>query len=234
MAKSALLQGQAMDILIVEDDPAIGKAQQRGLTESGHQCVWVKDGTRGLERALGQQFDAIVLDLLLPGEPGLSVLGKLRAAGVRTPVIVLTALGSVEERVAGLKAGADDYIVKPFAMVELLARLEAVCRRAVTRPVATLEVSDIRLELATRRVSCGGADIDLTPTEFSLLELLMRHAGQVVTRRMLCEHLWEADWEGTTNVIEVHINRLRNKLQRGRPEPLIQTVRGRGYALRAP
>jgi two-component system, OmpR family, response regulator len=174
------------------------------------------------------------LDLMLPGEPGLQVLKKLREEGMRTPVVILTALGSVEERVAGLHAGADDYMVKPFALVELLARLEAVCRRAVDRPAASLHVGDLSLDLATRRVTRGDVEVDLTPTEFSLLEMLMRYAGQVVTRKMVCEHLWESDWEGTTNVLEVHINRLRGKLQRAGQEPLIQTVRGRGYVLRAP
>lgn len=221
-----------MEILIVEDDPVIGRAIQKGLSEGGQQCTWVKDGVRGLELAQGQQYDAIVLDLMLPGALGLEVLAKLRRAGIRTPVVLLTALGSVEERVAGLKAGADDYIVKPFALVELQARLEAVCRRT-GRPAAALDVGDLHIDLSTHRLTRNGVEVDLTPTEFSLLEMLMRHAGQVVTRRMLCEHIWEADWEGATNVVEVHINRLRNKLQRGGQEPLIQTVRGRGYALRA-
>jgi two-component system OmpR family response regulator/two-component system copper resistance phosphate regulon response regulator CusR len=223
-----------MDVLVIEDDPAIGKALHKGFGEAGHDCVWARDGERGLEQARSQQFDVIVLDLLLPGRPGLEVLRTLRAEGIRTPVLLLTALGSVEERVAGLNAGADDYLVKPFAFVELMARLEAICRRAVTRPTARLTCGPLDLDLTTRRVTVGGSDIDLTPTEFSLLEMLMRHAGQVVTRKMLCEHLWESDWEGSTNVIEVHINRLRNKLQKRIAEPLIQTVRGRGYALRAP
>ena len=221
-----------MDILVVEDDAVIGKAVQKGLTEAGHTCTWVKDGTHGLDAARSQKSDVIVLDLLLPGEPGLSVLEKVRADGIRTPVIVLTALGAVDDRVAGLTKGADDYLVKPFAMPELLARIEAVCRRSAARPAPRLTVGDLVLDLTTRRVTGAGGEIDLTPTEFSILEMLMRHAGQVVTRKMLCEQLWEADWEGTTNVIEVHINRLRTKLQRGAKEPLIHTVRGRGYALR--
>lgn len=222
-----------MDLLVVEDDPVIGKALRKGFAEAGHACTWVKDGLQGLAQALSQQFDAILLDLLLPGVPGLGVLTRLRAEGVRTPVLVLTALGAVEERVAGLKAGADDYVVKPFAMAEVLARVEAVCRRAADRPAAVLRAGELGLDLSTRRVTAGGVEVELTPTEFSLLELLMRHAGQVVTRKMLCEHLWEADWEGTTNIIEVHVTRLRGKLQRAGRGPLIQTVRGRGYALRA-
>ena len=222
-----------MDILVVEDDPVIGKSLHKGLSEAGHACTWVKDGGRGLDQALSQRFDAVVLDQMLPGESGLTVLARMRQQGIATPVILLTALGSVEDRVAGLKAGADDYVVKPFALVELLARLEAVCRRSLTRPPAQLHVGELTLDLATRRVTCGDAEIPCTPTEFSVLELLMRHAGQVVTRRMLCEHLWEADWEGTTNVIEVHINRLRNKFQKFFQNSPIETVRGRGYAIRA-
>jgi two-component system, OmpR family, response regulator len=222
-----------MEILVIEDDPVLGKGVQQGLAEAHHDCVWVKNGGKGLALALSQRFDVVVLDLMLPGEPGLTVLRRLRQEAVRTPVLLLTALGSVEDRVTGLKAGADDYLVKPFAMVELLARLEALCRRSAA-PAVVLRAGELTLDLTTRRVACGETEIDLTPTEFSLLEMLMRHAGQLVTRKMLCEHLWESDWEGTTNVIEVHVNRLRGKLQRVLPGPLIQTVRGRGYALRAP
>ena len=222
-----------MNVLVVEDDPVIGKSLSKGLTEAGHDCVWVKDGKHGLEHALSQRFEAIILDLLLPVVPGLDVLRQIRAAGVRTPVLLLTALGAIEERVTGLKAGADDYLVKPFAFPELMARLEAVCRRSVDRPPAVMSAGDIHLDLTTRRVKKGEVEVDLTPTEFSILELLMRHAGQVVTRKMLCEHLWETDWEGTTNVIEVHINRIRKKLDREGVASIIQTVRGRGYALRA-
>lgn len=222
-----------MDILVIEDDPVIGKAVQKGLGEAGHVCTWVREGPPGLEHAQSQKYEAIVLDLLLPGEHGLNLLGRLRGQGIKTPVIVLTALGSVQDKVAGLSQGADDYLVKPFEMVELLARIDAVCRRATLRPAATLQAGDLSLDLPTRKVTCAGVEIDLTPTEFSILEMLMRHAGQVVTRKMLCENLWESDWEGTTNVIEVHINRLRAKLHKGAREPLIHTIRGRGYALRA-
>ncbi|HND54473.1 MAG TPA: response regulator transcription factor, partial [Pirellulaceae bacterium] len=168
-----------------------------------------------------------------PDLPGDTVLQRMRHEGNRTPVIVLTARGSVEDRVDGLNLGADDYLVKPFAFAELQARLAAVCRRSANRPSSEMIVGSLKLDLTTRRAMREGKEIDLTPTEFSLLEYLMRYAGQVVTRKMLCEHLWEADWEGVTNVIEVHINRLRSKIDRGFSEPLIQTVRGRGYALRA-
>lgn len=222
-----------MDILIIEDDPVIGKAVLKGLQEAGHDCQWLKEGTAGLEAARTQKHDVMILDLLIPGESGLAILDKIRKDGIKTPVLVLTALGSIDDRVTGLNKGADDYLVKPFAMTELLARVEALSRRSTIKPSAVLQVGDLVLDLPTRRVTSGGVDIDLTPTEFSILEMLMRHAGQVVTRKMLCESLWESDWEGTTNVIEVHINRLRTKLQRGTKEQLIHTVRGRGYALRA-
>ena len=223
-----------MQLLVIEDDPAIGKALAQGLSEAGHPSQLVRSGQRGLEEALSHRYDAIVLDLMLPDLPGLDVMRRLRAGGVRTPVLMLTALGAVEDRVGGLTAGADDYLVKPFAFAELVARLEAICRRAGDRPGAVLHVGPLTLDLTTRRASRGESEINLTPTEFSLLEFLMRYAGQVVTRRMLCEHLWDSDWEGVTNVVEVHINRLRGKVDRGFDEPLIHTIRGRGYLLKAP
>lgn len=222
-----------MELLIIEDDQALGKALQRGLSEAGHPCVWERNGQSGFEQARTQRFDAIVLDLMLPDLSGMEVISRLRQAGVRTPVLMLTAMGSVENRVDGLKAGADDYLVKPFAFPELLARLEAICRRAGDRPSTTLQAGPLSLDLTNRRVTRDATEIILTPTEFSLLEFLMRYAGQVVTRKMLCEHLWESDWEGVTNVVEVHINRLRGKVDKGFSTPLIQTVRGRGYVLKA-
>jgi two-component system OmpR family response regulator/two-component system copper resistance phosphate regulon response regulator CusR len=220
-------------ILIVEDDPGIGKSLARGFEEHGHSVVWVKDGRRGLTEAQTLGFDAVILDLMLPEMPGVAVLHELRAAGVRVPVIVLTALGSVEERIAGLNAGADDYVVKPFSFSELLARLDAVLRRSQTKPAMSLSAGDVTLDLTNRKVTRAGDEVTLTPTEFSILELLLRHAGQVVTRRMICEHLWQSDWEGATNVLEVHIKRLRGKVEREGFPSLIQTVRGRGYAVRA-
>jgi two-component system OmpR family response regulator/two-component system copper resistance phosphate regulon response regulator CusR len=222
-----------MELLVVEDDPVMGKSLTQGFSEAGHACKLIRDGEAALGEALSHRFDAIILDLLLPGLPGLEVLRRLRQQGVRTPVILLTALGAVEERVAGLRAGGDDYVVKPFLFAELAARLDAVCRRVPDRPAATRTVGDLSLDLTTRRVQRGDKEVDLTPTEFSILEMLLRHTGQVVSRRMLCAHLWEADWEGTTNVIEVHINRLRKKLDKEGASSTIQTVRGRGYALRA-
>jgi len=222
-----------MNLLVVEDDPVLGKALQRGLNEAGHSCEWVRNGRHGLEEARSQRFDAVVLDLMLPDLDGFEIVKSLRAEGQRTPVLMLTALGSVDDRVKGLKAGADDYLVKPFAFAELTARLEAIGRRIVDRPSSTMSAGPVTLDLTNRRVTRAGTEITLTPTEFSLLEYLIRFQGQVVTRKMLCEHLWESDWEGVTNVVEVHINRLRGKIDRGFEEPLIQTVRGRGYVLRA-
>ncbi len=222
-----------MQILVIEDDPTIGKSLVKGFTETGHNPRWVQDGETGLDAALSQQADAIVLDLMLPKMSGQQVLKELRARGVLCPVILLTALGAVDDRVDGLNSGADDYIVKPFDFAELLARLQAVVRRSSVRPVPLLKAGDLTLDLTTRRVSRNDAEIELTPIEFSLLELLMRFAGQVVTRKMLCEHVWGFNWDGTTNVIEVHVNRLRGKLDKGRNQSYITTVRGRGYALAA-
>ena len=226
-------QNLGMDVLVIEDDAVLGKALRQGLEEAGHRCNWVKSGRRGLEQAVAQKSDAVVLDLMLPDLPGLDVLRQLRQHGIQTPVLILTALGSVDERVAGLRAGADDYLVKPFAFPELMARLQAITRRSLHQSAQVLTAGPLTLDLSVRRVTREGREIDLTPTEFSLLEFLMRNAGQVVTRRMVCEHLWDADWDGVTNVIEVHITRLRSKIDRDFNEPLLHTVRGRGYVLRA-
>lgn len=221
-----------MDILLIEDEQTIGKSVDRGLIESGHNCTWIRNGARGLEEAQTQSFDAIVLDLLLPDMDGWALLSKLRGVGIRTPVLILTALGSVENKVKGLELGADDYLVKPFAFPELIARLNAICRRTGDRPSIKLEAGPISLDMATRKVIREGVVIDLSPTEFSILEYLMRLSGQVVTRKMLNQHLWGDDGEGLTNVIDVHVNNIRKKLDRKFDRPLIHTVRGRGYVLR--
>ncbi len=221
-----------MNLLLVEDDSLLGKSIQRGLSDAGHQCDWVTDGEEAIRQASSEPFDVLVLDLMLPDMSGLDVLRRLRVEGNETPVLILTALGSVDERVTGLQAGADDYLVKPFAFAELAARLEALSRRAVKAVKTELREGPIVLDLRTRRATRGETEIELTPTEFSLLEFLMRNTNQTVTRQMLCEHLWDANWEGVTNVIEVHINRLRAKIDRGFDERLIYTVRGIGYALR--
>lgn len=222
-----------MRILVIEDDASLGRSIQKGLSESGFKCEWARDGETGLAAVRRQQADVVVLDLLLPDLPGLDVLQTMRREGIRVPVLILSALGSVEERVEGLQRGADDYLVKPFAFPELTARLLALGRRSLEAPAQLHEVGPLTLDLTLRRVTREDVEIELTPTEFSLLEYLMRHAGQVVTRRMLCEHLWDANWEGVTNVVDVHISRLRGKIDRGYDAGLLQTVRGRGYLLAA-
>jgi two-component system OmpR family response regulator/two-component system copper resistance phosphate regulon response regulator CusR len=219
-----------MQVAIVEDDPIIAKAVTAAVAEAGHECRWIDNGSAAGDEPL-LASDLVILDLMLPGEDGLAVLRRARAHGVRTPVIVLTAKGLVAEKVQAFEAGADDYLVKPFDMDELLARIEAVHRRAGDKPSPTMTAGGLHLSLANRKASLDGRGIDLTPTEFNILELLVRFQGQVVTRKMLCEHVWGFDWDGPTNVIEVHINRLRGKLDRGRESSLIHTVRGRGYAL---
>lgn len=219
-----------MHVAIIEDDPVIAKAVVTAFREAGHECTWVADGETAVKQNTILSSDVVVLDLMLPRLGGLDVLRTARAAGVRTPVILLTAMGTVPDKLAGFEGGADDYLVKPFAIDELLARVEAIHRRAA-KPALETEAGGLHLSLATKRLTLEGRTIDLTPTEFSILELLMRYKGQVVTRKMLCEHVWGFDWDGPTNVIEVHINRLRGKLDKGRSESLIQTIRGRGYAL---
>lgn len=221
-----------MKLLLVEDDALLGKSLQRGLREAGHECTWVTEGGQVLSQDDLASFDVIILDLMLPDISGWDVLRRLRGDKRETPILVLSALGSVDERVAGLQAGADDYLVKPFAFAELGARLEALSRRAGLTAKTELVEGPVRIDIRDRRAWRDGKPIELTPTEFSLFEFLLRHANQTVTRRMLCEHLWDADWEGVTNVIEVHINRLRSKVDRGFDHRLIQTVRGMGYALR--
>ena len=222
-----------LELLIIEDEAVLGKALDRGLSETGNLCTWTRSGRKGLDLARSQKYDALVLDLMLPDLSGGEILKTLRAEGVQTPVLVLTALGSVDDRVAGLRDGADDYLVKPFAFPELTARLGALCRRSSIRPSLTLESGPLRLEIASRKFTRQGREIDLSPTEFSIIEMLMRYAGQVVTRKMLNEHIWGDDWTGVNNVIDVHINHLRGKIGRGFDQPLIHTIRGRGYVLRA-
>jgi two-component system OmpR family response regulator len=222
-----------MQVSIVEDDPVIAKSVSKAVREAGHDCTWVPDGETAIRDRTLLSSDIVVLDLMLPQVGGLEVLRHARAAGVRTPVILLTARGGVPDKLEGFEAGADDYIVKPFAIDELLARIDAVHRRTSHKPTVELDAGDLHLSLSTKRLACGDRTIELTPTEFSMLELLMRYKGQVVTRKMLCEHIWGFDWDGPTNVIEVHVNRLRGKLDKGRDESMIRTIRGRGYALAA-
>lgn len=219
-----------MNILVIEDDRTIGKSLVQGFQEAGHECWWAINGKTGLEKAVSQQADVIVLDLMLPEFPGLELLNSLRSQGINTPVIILTAKGAVQEKVDGLEAGADDYLVKPFAFAELKARVDSVARRSSHRPPPELESGDLRLDLSNHKAYLGQREVELTPTEFSIMELLMRHNGNVVTRKMLCEHVWGFEWDGPTNVIEVHVTRLRKKLDRD-GQSRINTIRGRGYAI---
>ncbi|MFM9024358.1 MAG: response regulator transcription factor [Planctomycetaceae bacterium] len=220
-----------MHVAIIEDDPIIAKSVSKAVRGAGHECTVVPDGEAALTGQTLLGSDLVLLDLMLPKTDGLEVLQRARSAGVRTPVIVLTARGTLPDKLRGFAAGADDYLVKPFTMDELLARIEALHRRSSHKPAMELEAGPMRLALGTKRLTLQGRDIVLTPTEFSIVELLMRYQGQVVTRKMLCEHVWGFDWDGPTNVIEVHINRLRGKLDKGRSNSFINTIRGRGYAL---
>lgn len=220
-----------MHVAVIEDDPVIAKAVRTAVCEAGHVCTWVSDGETAIREQTLMTSDLVVLDLMLPKKGGIEVLATARGAGVRTPVLVLTALGTIPDKLTGFEAGADDYLVKPFAVDELLARIDALHRRASHKPAMELEAGPLHLTLATKRLILDGRPIELTPTECSMLELLIRFQGQVVTRKMLCEHVWGFDWDGPTNVIEVHINRLRGKIDKGRDGSFIRTIRGRGYAL---
>lgn len=224
-----------MKLLVVEDDPETAAYVQRGLGEAGHVVDWAKDGRDGLLLAAGEPYDVIILDRMLPQLDGLSVLRTLRAVGVKTPVLLLTALGGIDDRVEGLEAGSDDYLVKPFAFAELLARVNALARRPPPQEIATvLEVADLRMDLLRRTVHRGGRRIELQPKEFQVLEFLLRHAGRVVTRTMLLEGVWDFHFDPKTNIVETHVSRLRAKIDRGEARELIQTVRGAGYCVGAP
>ena len=221
-----------MRILVVEDDAEAASAMCRGLAEAGHTCTTAVDGAKGLETARAAAFDVMVVDRMMPEMDGVALVEALRREGDNTPVLFLSALGEIEDRVAGLKAGGDDYLVKPYAFPELIARVEALSRRRETGSVATLlKVGELEMDLIGRRVSRAGKDIDLQPREFQLLEYLMRHAGQSVTRTMLLEEVWHYHFDPQTNVIDVHISRLRSKIDKDFARPMLQTVRGAGYRL---
>ncbi|MFP4536872.1 MAG: response regulator transcription factor [Dichotomicrobium sp.] len=219
-----------MRILIIEDDETAAGYLIRALREAGHVCDLHTDGEDGLEAALAGDFDVLIVDRMLPGRDGISVIETLRAEGVNTPVLVLSALGGVDDRVTGLRAGGDDYLTKPYAMSELLARVEALARRPAPEEAATRYViSDLVLDRLAHKVTRGGQPIILQPREYRLLEYLMKHAGQVVTRTMLLENVWDYHFDPQTNVIDVHISRLRAKIDKGYDRPLLHTVRGAGY-----
>ncbi len=223
-----------MRILAIEDDSEAAAFLVKALTESGHIADHAADGETGLGMALSASYDVLIVDRMLPGLDGLSLVQRLRALEVFVPVLFLTALGAVDQRVEGLRAGGDDYLVKPYAMSELLARVEGLARRRAPEQADThLVVGDLEMDLLSRSVTRAGQRIELQPREFKLLECLLRHSGQVVTRTMLLENVWEYHFDPQTNVIDVHISRLRAKVDKGFDRPLLHTVRGAGYILRA-
>ena len=224
-----------MKILLVENDAETAGFVRRGLTEAGHVVDHAADGPDGLHLAMGGEYDVLVVDRMLPRLDGLGLVRALRAAGVRSPALFLTARAGVGDRVEGLEAGADDYLGKPFAFAELLARVNALARRPpLQSEVTLLRVGDLEMDLLRRSVTRAGRRIELQPREFRLLEYLMRREGQVVTRTMLLEGVWDFHFDPRTSVVETHISRLRGKLDRGFGAELIHTVRGAGYTIRAP
>jgi two-component system OmpR family response regulator len=220
--------------LLIEDDRTIAEFVIRGLKEAGFIVDHEPDGEAGLTAALEQAYDVAIVDLMLPKRDGLSIIDQLRRRGVMTPVLILSARRSVDDRVRGLQAGGDDYLTKPLAFAELLARVQALLRRASRSPEpTTLTVGDLTLDLLSRRVTRAGAPIDLRPREFTLLEYLMRNAGKVVSKTMILSHVWEYNFDPQTNIVDVLVSRLREKIDRPFEKKLLQTVRGVGYVLRA-
>lgn len=221
-----------MRVLLIEDDPDTAQYVINGLEEEGHTIDHSADGREGMTQAMGETYDVLIVDRMLPGIEGLAIVKTMRAAGCKIPIIFLTALGGVDDRVDGLDAGGDDYLTKPFAFSELLARINALSRRPHLKGEETrLKVGDLALDLITRKVYRGSAEIDLQPREFRLLEVLMRNKGRVVTRTMLLERVWSFHFDPKTSVVETHISRLRSKIDKPFATELIHTVRGSGYSL---
>jgi two-component system, OmpR family, response regulator len=219
-------------VLLIEDDTEAARFLIKGLRDSGYTVEHAPEGRAGLAQAGSGRYDLVITDRMLPHVDGLAIIEAMRAKGIATPVLVLSALGGVDDRIRGLKAGGDDYLTKPFAFAELLARMEALLRRHPSAPNATrLKVEDLEFDLLARRVSRGGREVDLTGRELKLLEYLMRRAGQVVTRTMLLEGVWDLHFDPQSNLIDVHISRLRQAIDRGTDKALIHTVRGTGYLL---
>ena len=222
-----------MKVLIIEDDRQAASYLKKALGEAGHVADTAHDGDDGLSLAQSGGYDALIVDRMLPRRDGLSVISELRGRGDRTPALILSALGEVDDRVTGLRAGGDDYLTKPYAFSELLARLEVLQRRTHSGEAETgYRVADLELDRLARRVVRAGQEITLQPREFRLLEYLMRNAGRVVTRTMLLEHVWDYHFDPQTNVIDVHVSRLRGKIEKGFDKPLLHTVRGAGYVMR--
>lgn len=219
-------------VLVVEDDPKLAGVLKQGLKEQGFAVDVAGESAIGLELALSTQYDALLLDLMLPGKDGFHLLRELRGRGSRVPVLVLTARSSVEDRIRGLDLGADDYLPKPFDFAELLARLRAITRRPSVEPKTVLAAADLQLDVSRREVTRAGRRIDLTAKEFALLEYLLRKKGVVVTRGMILDHVWDMDYHGGSNLVEVYVNYLRRKIDQDFEPKLIHTVRGVGYLLR--
>ena len=222
-----------MRLLVVEDNQKMGAFLQQGLREHDYAVDLVTDGQSAIQYAMREVYDLLILDRMLPGRDGLDVLRELREQGVKSPAIFLTAKVAIDDRVEGLNAGAEDYLVKPFSFAELLARIRVVLRRGGDAPATILQVHDLKLDQSSRIVERSDRRIELSSKQFALLRYLMLHAGEVVSRTMILEHVWDFDFDGMTNVVDVHINRLRNKVDRGFDLPLIHTLRGVGYVLRA-
>ncbi len=219
-----------MNVLIVEDDESVARFLRQALSEAGYAVEAITDGLTALERAKTLEYDLILLDVMLPGLNGLEVCRRLRTAHVATPILMITARDTLQDRVDGLDSGADDYIVKPFQLAELLARARALLRRAVTTP-AVLRVADLTLDPASRRAVRAGKTVSLSATEYSLLEYLMRNENRVLTRSMILEHVWQYDFGGSDNVLDVYISYLRSKVDKGQTPALIHTVRGVGFRM---
>lgn len=224
-----------MRILVIEDDNEAAGYMIKGLSESGHMADHAEDGETGLMMASGGGYDVLIVDCMIPKIDGLSMVEGLRNSGENVPIMFLSALSAVDDRVKGLKAGGDDYLTKPYAFIELLARIESLVRRRnPVEVVSNFQLADLRMDLLTRQVLRSNSEIQLQPREFKLLQYLMRHAGHVVTRTMLLENVWEYHFDPQTNVIDVHISRLRSKIDKGYDTQLLHTVRGAGYCLREP
>ena len=227
--------GAPLKILLIEDDPETAAHVEAGLSKGGHAVDRVADGREGLGLAMSQHFDLMIVDRMLPGLDGLTLVKMIRAGEIGTPVLFLSALAGIDDKVVGLDAGGDDYLVKPFALAELLARVNALSRRPVARGSPTiLRAGDLKMDLVKRTVTRAGQKIDLQAREFELLEFLMRNAGKVITRSMLLEQVWDFHFDPKTTVVETHISRLRNKVDKSFPSELIVTIRGVGYCLSAP
>ena len=221
-----------MRILVIEDDPTVGQYVKRGMEEQRYAVDLVSDGEEGERRAQSESYDLVILDMRLPGKSGLQVLNALRARGFEKPVLVLTAQDAVDAKVTTLRAGADDYVTKPFAFEELLARVEALSRRPRSLAAPKLVIADLELDQNTREVRRGGVPIELTPKEFTVLEYLMRHVGRVMSRTLITEYAWGYHFDPGTNIVDVVINHLRKKIDAGKSRKLITTVRGVGYMIK--